>query len=442
MAAGGVDYNGLRTSRKVTLPSVESWGTNMNIVKDPSKGVYTRRKERVGETQEVLLAQENSGDRISECINVYARGVNPMVSVSYDNYGNNGGSSLNSSFRKQSVKLPYKPEVFIPPILRQEDLLPLSRLPRNWMYAFSNPQMPDIIQETSCTTEKKCIETRNPQYSVESNKQYIKELPENFDKSNIKVKEDTLDINIDGIKSESYRGDFHGKIEVDNSKINHNRKLVESFTNKVGNYKKYNIPSTEIQRNIRENPHKVVFTNKNQLKNTELLTHVDYNNSPNGIEENRLRLAPIEANKSDRSSLKYTSDFDNSPLQIRDNLPVDIDIKKGSLYHTIDKNIYDNNPFQSQKDHPYVNVTTIKNGGELEKLGNIERYTEKNINRNPLNYTWRTNKKINQQKIMLDPSNIPMKRNVCIPVDSSKSNNIYKNISSNDISTIKNKRSS
>ena len=52
-----------------------------------------------------------------------------MVSVSYDNYGNNGGGGSRSYFGKQQVSLPYKPEVFIPPIQRQEDLVPLSRLP-------------------------------------------------------------------------------------------------------------------------------------------------------------------------------------------------------------------------------------------------------------------------------------------------------------------------
>ena len=44
MSAGGISYDCLTTSRKVTLPSVESWGTNMNIVKDPNKGIFTKKK--------------------------------------------------------------------------------------------------------------------------------------------------------------------------------------------------------------------------------------------------------------------------------------------------------------------------------------------------------------------------------------------------------------
>ena len=153
MSAGGLSYSGLTTSRKTTLPSVEMWNTNMNILQDPNKGIFTRRIDKVGQTQGVLLEQDASGDRIAECINVYARGVNPMVSVSYDNYGNNAGARGSILNRGVGVKLPYRPEVFRPPVFRQEDLLPLSRLPRNYFYALTNPSFPELAQEMSCTTQ-------------------------------------------------------------------------------------------------------------------------------------------------------------------------------------------------------------------------------------------------------------------------------------------------
>jgi hypothetical protein len=158
MSAGGLSYDCLVTSRKVTLPSVEMWGTNMNILKDPPKSLYTRRIDKVGDTQQVLLAQEASGDRIAECINVYARGVNPMVSVSYDNNSNNAGArgSIISNFNT-SVKLPYKPEVFHPPVFRQEDLMPLSRQPRNWFYALANPEIPNIVHQMSCPEGRSAV---------------------------------------------------------------------------------------------------------------------------------------------------------------------------------------------------------------------------------------------------------------------------------------------
>lgn len=152
MSAGGLNYDMLTTSRKTTLPSVEMWNTNMNILKNPPISVSTRKIDKVGDTQSILLAQDDSGDRIAEMISVYARGVNPMVSVSYDNYSNNGGA--NALSRRQAVKLPYKFEVFRPPVFRQEDLMPLSRQPRNYFYALTNPEMPNIINQMGCTETK------------------------------------------------------------------------------------------------------------------------------------------------------------------------------------------------------------------------------------------------------------------------------------------------
>jgi hypothetical protein len=157
MSAGGLSYDCLVTSRKVTLPSVEMWGTNMNILKDPPRSLYTRRIDKVGDTQQILLAQEDSGDRIAECINVYARGVNPMVSVSYDNNSNNAGARGSILNYHPQAKLPYKPEVFYPPVFRQEDLVPLSRQPRNWFYALSNPEIPNIVHQMSCPETKSSV---------------------------------------------------------------------------------------------------------------------------------------------------------------------------------------------------------------------------------------------------------------------------------------------
>jgi len=172
MSAGGLSYDGLTTSRKATLPSVEMWGTNMNILKDPPKGIFTRRNDKVGQTQGTLIAQEESGDRIAECINVYARGVNPMVSVSYDNYSNNSGA--HGTLRNQGVKLPYRPEVFRPPVLRAEDLMPLSRQPRNWFYALTNPSVPNVVNQMSCTESKSS--TYEDAFKVEAPPSYQKNI--------------------------------------------------------------------------------------------------------------------------------------------------------------------------------------------------------------------------------------------------------------------------
>lgn len=148
---------------KMTLPSVDTWGTNMNILRDPNKGIFTQRVDKVGQTSEITQMIQDSGDRANEAIMVYARGVNPMVSVSYDNYGNNGGQrrgniasaglvSGESNSGKQSY-LPYRimnGGAFRPPTRDLRELLPLSRLPRVWTSSFTNPGFTDFSKKTMC----------------------------------------------------------------------------------------------------------------------------------------------------------------------------------------------------------------------------------------------------------------------------------------------------
>lgn len=505
MSAGGISYDCLTTSRKVTLPSVESWGTNMNIVKDPNKGIYTRRKDKVGETQEILLAQENSGDRIAECINVYARGVNPMVSVSYDNYGNNGGGGSRSYFGKQAVKLPYKPEVFIPPIQRQEDLTPLSRLPRNWFYAFTNPELPNVIHEMSCPNEKSAIQTKKLDYNYDTNKQYIKELPLVVSENQPQVHDEIKHIPVHSQTSEQHRGQYHDKIEVNNSKIDRNKQIYQVLTNKKGNFKKHFVPNPEIQRNIHSNLlHQIVHTNKSDVKkeNIEhdtlnknvskkflgqpyhtkktssvesspfLLTEKDNTSGSkkellkgsldsakgvygkevqrydgtvpsNGIEDELLSLDyNISSNKNNSSSLKYFPQFienDSKSQNIKNVMHIDTQTFKGSTDRTVDINLHSNTPYQGQKEHQYIDVNTNKFSSQNEKTGSIEAYTAKNINNDKLQYNIKSNKTINQQRLYLDPSNIPTKQTICVPVQSAKTQDIYKNVTPIDLSTIQRK---
>ena len=64
-----LSYSGIVNYGKVTLPSVESWGTNMNILKDPPKSVHTRKIDKVGETSAITTSIDESGDRFCEAIN-------------------------------------------------------------------------------------------------------------------------------------------------------------------------------------------------------------------------------------------------------------------------------------------------------------------------------------------------------------------------------------
>jgi hypothetical protein len=119
----------------ITLGSVENWGSNTNILKDPPKSIFTRRIDKVGQNTDITELIDDSADRVNEGIQVYSRGVNPMVSVSYNNQSNNAGISGNptaTSGRTQAF-LPYtimEGGAFRPPVRNPRDLLPLSRLPR------------------------------------------------------------------------------------------------------------------------------------------------------------------------------------------------------------------------------------------------------------------------------------------------------------------------
>lgn len=159
MSAGGLSYSGLVNYGTSTLPSVESWGTNMNILRDPPKSIHTRRKDKVGETSSITEMIDESGDRAAEAILVYPRGVNQMVGVSYSNHGGSGQSGsltgLSQSF--QSLKtsstqsfLPYRTAVdgaFRPPVRSQTELLPLSRQPRVWTSQMTTPGFADYSKK-------------------------------------------------------------------------------------------------------------------------------------------------------------------------------------------------------------------------------------------------------------------------------------------------------
>lgn len=156
-----ISYSAVLPYEKATLPSVEMWNTNMNILRDPPKGIFTRRKDKVGDTQQILLQQDDAGSRVNEFISVYARNVNPMVGVSYNNYGNSQRSGGGGGTRSNQATLPYKIDVVRPPILSPYDLKPLSRLPRDWFYASTNPEFPGLVQNLQCNGLDKNIENFN-----------------------------------------------------------------------------------------------------------------------------------------------------------------------------------------------------------------------------------------------------------------------------------------
>ena len=162
-------YSGITNYGKSTLPSVESWGTNMNILRDPHKSITTRRIDKVGDTTSINQSIDDSGDRNCEAISTYARGVNPMVSVSYNNYGNNGGQNSGGftsvpggRANAYSSRTIMKDGEFRPPIMRPEELMPLSRQPRGLTSAFTQPGFADFSKKIrTCGSAEQTKEVKN-----------------------------------------------------------------------------------------------------------------------------------------------------------------------------------------------------------------------------------------------------------------------------------------
>ncbi len=150
-------------SGKVTLPSVDSWNYDLAVLRDPPKSIHTRKIDKPGQTSDITQMIQDSGDRACEAILVYARGVNPMVGVSYDNYGNNGGQKSGNVSQQglniggnKAAYLPYRimnGGAFRPPVRDQRELLPLSRQPRVWTQSFTQPGFTDFSKKMFCTTE-------------------------------------------------------------------------------------------------------------------------------------------------------------------------------------------------------------------------------------------------------------------------------------------------
>jgi hypothetical protein len=150
----------------LTLPSVVGAFGSMNILRDPPKSIHTRYIEKVGDTNKIYEQVDAAADRVCESILPFARGVNPMVNVSYTNEGTNGGQMRSVQrgtttaadanrplLGTAAAYLPYsafREGAFRPPIKPPQDLLPLSRLPRLATFHASNPGAPQLLANLQC----------------------------------------------------------------------------------------------------------------------------------------------------------------------------------------------------------------------------------------------------------------------------------------------------
>jgi len=157
-----ISYSGITSYGKSNLPSVESWGSSMNILKDPPKSIHTRRKNKVGQTMSITEDIDAATDRAAEAIRVYARGTNPAVSVMYTNNGTCGGAlgaasglgasadNPTSALANTQASLPYKimqGGAFRPPVLTQRETMALSRQPREFTQAQARPGFADFTKK-------------------------------------------------------------------------------------------------------------------------------------------------------------------------------------------------------------------------------------------------------------------------------------------------------
>jgi hypothetical protein len=247
----------------------------MNILRDPPKSIMTRRIDRVGQTSSITELIDDSGNRACEAISLYARGVNPSVSVDYGNAGNNGGQhskgfcggvsgdigKSGNRIHNGEAYLPYRvirDGAFRPPIVSPFNLLPLSRMPRVNTDAFTKPGFVDFSKKLQCPggnyrevkeiTLKGCIRP-TATYKLETpisepfEVKYIIKNPIKFDKqagntgirtrdiTNQDVKEPTKEINTTPLYAEDVYANLSGTTVKysDNSHLDTKRYIQDSM---------------------------------------------------------------------------------------------------------------------------------------------------------------------------------------------------------------------
>ena len=369
MSAGGLSYSGLVNHGKITLPSVGNWGTNMNILRDPHKSITTRRIDKVGETNFITETIDDSGGRINEAIQVYARGVNPSVSVSYNNYSNNGGQKSGGIVEGggRSAKLPYpimKDGAFRPPILLQEDLFPLSRLPRQKTNASSNSGFTDFSRKLKTPgTAEETKEVKNHTikghvrptavYKIEPQSQkpfevkyviqpFIKRSvgsgTRTMDITNQHVGNPTKEVNND-VRHTTARSNLTDNRYVNNNEFNSARFIQEYNSHPVvsnaSSSNNYNSANTEVETN------RFMQDNLNYSVTSNMYDKNNYNSENTEVETNRFMqdtlVHPVVSNIYDKNN------YNSENTQVETNR-----FMQDHLNYPVTSNIYDKNNYNSE----------------------------------------------------------------------------------------------
>jgi hypothetical protein len=246
-----ISYHGIvgYGSGKVSLPSVSAWNYDLAIMRDPPKSIQTRKIDKPGQTSDITAMIGDSGDRACEAILVYPRGVNPMVGVSYDNYGNNGGQrsgnvsqqGLNVGGGTKQAYLPYRimnGGAFRPPVRDQRELLPLSRQPRLWTSSFTQPGFTDFSKKVMCFSdngeELKMVKKADQMLkgNVRPTAVYKLETPivENYEVKYV-IKNP---VQVSGFSGVQPNAKFNGEIGIPNGQITNDKLKPELNVNMTG----------------------------------------------------------------------------------------------------------------------------------------------------------------------------------------------------------------
>jgi len=309
-----ISYSAIKNYGKSSLPSVEDWNFSSNITKEPLKSITTRKIEKVGSNSSITQQIEESGGRIMDAISYYPRGINPSVSINYNNYGRGQGQA----------KLPYtimKDGAFRPPVWTVENLAPLSRLPRVTTSAYTLPRnirfselsQPDHLKGTKeiNVTElnpnlflKKNIGASAPQDIIK----FIKEHANQSIASSQTLHKKQHDINIDQnkyiiaeIPVIAVNSNTSGRANLNVTKFNSDVRVKDSplilkdvISNKILPSKNLSIDNPESKIQMRENlrlgeimSNIVKEKNTLQIDSSDLTLKINRNNPRGFIETNK-----------------------------------------------------------------------------------------------------------------------------------------------------------
>lgn len=388
-----ISYHGIvgHGSGKVSLPSVSAWNYDLAVLRDPPRSIQTRKIDKPGQTSDITQMIQDSGDRACEAIMVYARGVNPMVGISFDNYGNNGGQKsgnlgsqgLNVAGKgSKSAYLPYRimnGGAFRPPVRDQRELLPLSRQPRLSTSSFTKPGFVDYskkVMNFSDSGEELRSIKKNEQVlkaNIRPTATYKLETPiiENYEVKHV-IKNP---VQVEGVSGIQPIAKFNAQVGEVKSRIN-NDPLKADLNINLSDKKKnidINLDTRKYTQDVIHNDVSAIQTRNISNKPIDQSYYVNTNPYTQDVIHNDI--SAVQSRNIDNNYIdemyhmdtnKYTQDVmynDVSAIQTRniDNNPID------EIYHV------NTNPYTQDVIHNDVDASLSKNIAvtSIDKLMNL-----------------------------------------------------------------------